>query len=70
MPNNLLDLALLLHVAEDLPRDRAVDLHAIYECGDGDEAVGLDILCELLVGGLVEHNGVVGLVLDYAGKEY
>ncbi len=64
VPNNLLDLALLLEVGERLPCERAVDLQSVDEGGDGDEAVGLDILLELVGGGLVEDNCVVGLVLD------
>ena len=61
-----LDHALLLEVVEALAGQRAVDLHAVDESGDGDEAVGLDILVELLRGGLVEDDGVLGLVLDLA----
>lgn len=61
-----LDHALLLEVLDAAPRERAVDLHAVDEGGDGDEAVRLDILVELLGGGLVEDDGVLGLVLDLA----
>lgn len=61
-----LDHALLLEVADALAGERAVDLHAVDEDGDGDEAVGLDILVELLRGALVEDDGVLGLVLDLA----
>jgi len=63
--DNLLDLAVLLEVGERFPCKRAVDLQAIDEGGNGDEAVGLDILLELVVGLLVEDDSVVGLVLDY-----
>lgn len=62
--HNALDRSLLLEIIERLPGQRSVDLEAIDECGDGDEAVRLDFLLELVVGGLVEDNGVVGLVLD------
>lgn len=62
--DDLLDDTLLLQVGEGLPGERAVDLQAIDEDGDGDETVGLDILVELLRGLLVEDDGVVGLVLD------
>jgi hypothetical protein len=62
--DNLLDLTVCLEVGERFPCKRAVDLQTIDEDGDGDEAVGLDILLELVVGLLVEDNGVVGLVLD------
>lgn len=67
--DDLLDLALLLKVGERLPGERAVDLQPIDEGGDGDQAVRLDILLELVVGGLVEDNGVLGLVLDYSAEK-
>lgn len=60
------DEALLLEVLDAPPRERAVDLHAVDEGGDGDEAEGLDILVELLRSLLVEDDGVLGLVLDLA----
>lgn len=69
MSNNLLDLALLLQIAEGLPGQAAVDLQSIDEGGDGNEPVGLHILVELLGSGLVEDNGVVGLVLDCMVEE-
>ena len=62
--DNLLDLTVGLEVSERFPCERAVDLQTIDESGNGDEAVGLDILLELVVGGLVENDGVLGLVLD------
>lgn len=62
--DNLLDLTVGLEVGKRFPCERAVDLQAIDEGGNGDEAVGLDILLELVVGGLVENDGVLGLVLD------
>lgn len=68
VPNNLLDLALLLEVGERLPCEGAVDLQSVDEGGDGDEAVGLDILLELVGGGLVEDDRVVGLVLDWKSE--
>ena len=64
--NNLLDLALLLQIREALPCQRAVDLKSVDQDGDGHEAVGLDILVELLRGRLVQDDGVLGLVLDCA----
>lgn len=63
--NNLLDLTLLFEVSEGLAGQAAVDLQTVDEGSDGDEAVGLNILVELLGGGLVEDDGVLGLVLDY-----
>ena len=64
MPYHLLDLPLLLQVIQRLPRKTAVDLQSIDERGDGDEAVGLDVLVEFVRGGFVQDDGVVGLVLD------
>jgi hypothetical protein len=62
--DNLLDLTVGLEVGKRLAGDRAVDLQAIDEGGNGDEAVGLNILLELVVDLLVENDGVLGLVLD------
>jgi hypothetical protein len=62
--DNLLDLALLLKVIQSLAGEAAVDLQTVDEGGHGDQTVGLDILVELLRGGLVEDDGVLGLVLD------
>lgn len=64
MANDLLDLALLLEVGESLTGKASVDLQTVDQGGDGDQTVRLDVLVELLGGGLVEDNGVVGLVLD------
>ena len=64
MSDNLLDLTICLEISKRFPCERAVDFQTIDEGGDGDEAVGLDILLELIVGLLVEDHGVVGLVLD------
>lgn len=62
--NDLLDLTLLLEVSKALTGEAAVDLMTVDEGGNGDQTVGLDILVELLGGGLVEDDGVLGLVLD------
>lgn len=64
MSHDLPDLTLLLQLGQRLPSEAAVDLEAVNQGSDRDQAVGLDILVELLLGGLVEDNGVVGLVLD------
>lgn len=64
MLDNLLDLTLLLQVIEGLAGKTSVDLETIDKRSDGDEAVGLHIFVQAFGGGLVEDNGVVGLVLD------
>lgn len=66
MGDDGLDHALLLEISEALASEGTVDLHAVDEGSDGDETVGLDILVELLRGGLVEDDSVLGLVLDLA----
>lgn len=66
MLDDLLDLALLLEVGERLAGERAVDLQPVDERGNGDQTVRLDVLVELVGSGLVEDNGVLGLVLDCA----
>jgi hypothetical protein len=62
--NDLLDAALSLEIGKRLSGEGAVDLETIDEGSDRDQAVRLDILLELVVGLLVENDGVVGLVLD------
>lgn len=62
--DNLLDLTVGLEVSESLAGQAAVDLETVDKGGDGDQTVGLNILLELLGGGLVENDGVLGLVLD------
>jgi len=62
--DNLLDLALVLHVLEDLAGDRAVDLHAVDKSGDSDKTVGVDFLVKTVGLFLVENDSVLGLVLD------
>jgi hypothetical protein len=64
--NNLLDLTVGLEVVKGLAGERTVDLKTIDEGGDGDQAVRLDILVELVGDVLVEDNSVLGLVLDCA----
>lgn len=63
--DNLLDDALLLQVGQTSASNGAVDLHSVDQDRDGDQAVGLDIFVKLVRGGLVEEDGVLGLVLDY-----
>lgn len=67
--DDLADLSLLLEVSKSAACERAVDLETIDEGGDGHQAVRLDILLELVVGGLVEDDGVLGLVLDCVVKQ-
>jgi len=66
--NNLLDGTLSLEVVQGAAGERAVDLQAIDEDGDGDEAVRLDVLVETLLEGLVKDDGVDGLVLHCAAN--
>lgn len=66
MSDDRLDHALLLEVADALAGEGAVDLHSVDQDGNGDEAVGLNILVELVGDVLVEQDGVLGLVLDLA----
>lgn len=62
--DNGADLAPLLEVGEALAGEGAVDLEPVDKGGDGDKTVGLNVLVELVRGGLVEDDGVLGLVLD------
>lgn len=65
VPDNLLDHSPCLQVGQRPAGERSVDLQPIDQNSDGDETVSLDILVELVRGGLVEDDGVVGLVLNY-----
>ncbi len=65
MGDDLADDSLLLEILKASASDGAVDLHSVDENRDGDQAVGLYILVELVGGGLVEEDGVLGLVLNY-----
>lgn len=62
--NDLLNHTLILKIRKRFPGQRSVDFETVDESGDGDEAVGLDFLVELIGRLLVEDDGVVGLVLD------
>ena len=64
MPDDLLDLALLLQVTQRLPRERTVDLQPIDQRRDRDEPVRLHVFVEFVRGRFVEDDGVVGFVLD------
>lgn len=64
MADDLPDHTLLLELGQRFSRERAVDFQAVDEHGDGDEAVGLNVLVQTLVGLLVEDNGMLGLVLN------
>jgi hypothetical protein len=64
--NHRLDDALLLEVGKALSGQRTVDLHSVDEGGDSDQTVRLNILVELLGGGLVEDDVVLVLVLVLA----
>jgi hypothetical protein len=66
--NDLLDLSLLLKISEGPAGQAAVDLQTVDKGGDGDQAVGLDILLESLGSLLLKDDGVLGLVLDYTVK--
>jgi len=66
--DHLLDLSLLLEVLEALACERAVDLESVDEGGDGNEAVRLDVLVELVGSGFVKEDGVLGLVLNCDAK--
>ena len=66
MVDNALDEALLLEVADGDTGQRAVDFETLDEDGLGDEAEGGDLLDDTVKGGLVEDDGVLGLVLDFA----
>ena len=65
MADDLLNLALGLHILENLASYRAVDLHSVDERCNSNETVCVDFLVETVGLLLVKSDGVLGLVLDY-----
>ena len=66
MVHDPLDLALLLQVPDSYPCQTPVDLQPLDEDRLADETEGGDLLQDTVVGGLVEDDGVLRLVLDLA----
>ena len=66
MVHDPLDLPLPLQVPDGHPREAPVDLQTLDEDALADEAEGRDFLQDAVVQGLVERNGMLGLVLDLA----
>lgn len=64
--DNRLDLTLFLQVPDRNAGERATDLQPLDEDGLADETEGGDLLHDTVVGRLVDHDGVLGLVLDLA----
>lgn len=64
MPHHLLNLTLFLQIAQRLARQAAVDLKAIDESGNSDEAVRLHVFVEFIRGCFVQDDGMVGFVFD------
>lgn len=64
MVNNPLDLALLLQMPNGYPRQAPVDLQPLDEDTLADKPEGRDFLDDTVVGGLVEDNSVLRLVLN------
>lgn len=61
-----LDLTLLLQVPDGDAGKRATNLQSLDEDGLADEAEGGDLLHDTVVGRLVNHDSMLGLVLDLA----
>ena len=64
MVDDPLDRALLLQMPDSNARKAPVDLQPLDEDALADEAEGGDFLQDTVVGGLVNHDGVLRLVLD------
>ena len=62
--HNPLDLAIPLQVSDRYPRERAVDLHSVNERRLRDHLEGGDLLQDLVVGWLVEDDGILCLHAD------
>ena len=61
---NALDHSLGLQFGQSLAGSATVDLKTVHKNGDGDELVSGDFLHHLVHGGLVDGDGVVGLLLN------
>ena len=64
MARDDLDQVLVFQFSEGSTGERAVDAETVNQDGGGNELVGGHFLEQLVISGLVEDNGVVGLVLD------
>lgn len=59
-----LDLAVLLEVSNGTSRERAVDLHSVNQRRLRDHLEGGDLLEDLVVGWLVQDDGILCLHTD------
>lgn len=66
MVHDCLDLPLLLQMPDRDAGERTTDLQPLDEDRLADETEGRDLLHNTVVGGLVNHDGVLSLVLDFA----
>lgn len=64
MGRDQLDQTLGLQLLEGNTGKRTVDAQTINQDRGGDQLVGRDFLVQLVIGSLVEADGVVGLFLD------
>ena len=68
MRHHLPNHSSILEIGERFSCERAIDLQPVHEHGDCDETVRLDVLVEFVRGGLVENDGMVGLILDCVAR--
>jgi hypothetical protein len=66
MMNDAFDMSLLLQMSNCNPCQTPIDLQALDEDTLADEFEGGDFLQDTVVGGLVEGDGVLGLVFYFA----
>jgi hypothetical protein len=62
--DNALNRTLLLKVSDCDSSETAINLKSLYEDALGDESEGWRFLEDTVVGGLVQGDGVLCLVLD------
>lgn len=62
--HNALNLTLLLQMPDSHPSKGSVDLETLNQDTLRDKLEGGDFLEDTIVGGLVEDNSMLGLVLD------
>jgi hypothetical protein len=66
MVDNALNRTLFLKVSDCNPSETAIDLESLNEDALGDESEGWCFLEDTIIGGLVQGDGVLCLVLNFS----
>lgn len=66
MVHNFLDLTVLREGTNDNTREGPIDLQSLDQDRLGDESEGRDFFHDTVVRGLIEDDGVLRLIFDFA----